>query len=1825
MAGGGNMKNLLFMVVFTVCACCIPLMAFDADQYDFSSTTHTYSSIYGTGNQSSIVNWIHGGDDELSDIIPLGFNFPFCGEMFNSIRISSNGFITLDTGLFMSYPNNGLTQDIEVPIIAPLWDDLDSGAPAPNTSSTYVLYQSSIPNRFTVEWRNVRWIYNGESTYSQNFQVVLDASGSIRFNYGSSGTINNPSASIGLTNDDHFISITPNNTFSTTVSNDNVDIFPTNRQFLFSPPPPGLTLSSPNGGENWQMRTVQAITWSFLNLTGNLKIELVRGEAAIPVFTINSSVPVNSQLVNWILPTTLSVASDYRIKISSLSIPEITDISNGYFTISEAGDQLITVLSPNGGENWEMGDTQTITWSSQGVVGNIKCTLCKGENYTEVLTIISSLPITNEIIYWNMPTTLQAGEDYRIKISSLSNPNVVDYSDQYFNIPPLPAPTLTLNSPNGGESWYLGSSHVLSWSSLNLTGNIKVELYRGEESNPVQVITSSVAANVGAINWTIPLTLSAGENYRIKLCSLSNPAVWDVSDTPFSLMVPLLLVISPNGGEDWFLGSTQTISWNYAYLPGNVRIDLIRGASLTPVHTFSTTTPTVNGMINCIIPNTIEPATDYRIKLSSVSASYIYDVSDGYFTISNPVLELTAPNGGEVWRIGQEVNILWNAANISGNARIELYRGLNTNPVGFISQGVDVSTQSYSWTVPNTLIPATDYRCKIILLNNSAIYDYSNSAFSILGSPYISLNAPNGGENWSLSTTRQISWSYANISGNAKILLYNTELTEPVLTISPWVALSNNVLNWTLPSYNLPIGNYYVEIRSLSDPSVFDTSYAPFAISYPTVNFNEPNNSASWQAGSTHPVNWDGNYLAGALMLELVQGTNNTLICVIRSSINAGAGTLNWAIPSTINAATDYRIRATMLNNPSFISFSESFIITNNPSLQLSSPNGAESWSMGTTKVITWDTAFVSGNVTLELCRGAANTVVHTITNDCPASSESFNWSIPLTLSSANDYRIKISSNGNPALYDYSNAVFAISAPQLQLVSPNGGESWIRGQQSQIRWTYANITGNLNVELYRGEAMEFVTTISTAAAINTNSFNWNIPSALALGTDYRIKISSINIPAISDVSENVFSLVGTNAPLTAGADISQVPPYIYPDTSAPYEVKCRYFDPDGTNDLKTLYLRIVNPYNNSITFNYNPTGNTYGTWAGNQGANHASLSAVSKNYVTDNLGRIGWEVCWKFFITNPNWAGCADELKFATMAMDNSDNLSNSGVWVESSQTSSFANYGISFLCAGFSENANNTKQGWQYEMADAIKNRLGGHAFIGKYNPQTGLFDTYYDNADSPEQKELILVFDWMEDELLDADGFAEAAADAAFAALQPFCNLGNINNLHLIGHSRGAVVISELTERLLQHNRPVRQVTYLDPHDWGLGNVGDDFEVNQSLPSPYYPLSADIPVGIPTHAVLGWQGVPYIETIFQRHGSDYPTVNNLDDSNGRAVAGTSNACFADNYTVNHLGIAEQYINSIRSADYVFYLRPSEDPTASKGYQRSRIGNVRMGYLESFPRSGEATQSADYTAQDDAVFNGDFNFYSPIEISGWSLHGGCVQHCVMDQDAESGTYGAKLSQSAESDAILRHNRLFVSRNSSYLRFKYKVITPSANATLRFCIDEENPLLEIPLTHTGDVFLEREIDISAYQRRNITFSFIIPASLSAPFAIVLLDDIRICHNSVGLDDEYLPDEPGQNSIPAINAITLHGAFPNPFSDRTNIRFGLKQAQFINSTIYDISGRKVRSNGTSWFPEGENFYPWDRCDDEGNPVPSGVYIIRVQGPGGSATRKMTILK
>jgi hypothetical protein len=65
----------------------------------------------------------------------------------------------------------------------------------------------------------------------------------------------------------------------------------------------------------------------------------------------------------------------------------------------------------------------------------------------------------------NSPATAHA----RIKLSGVFYPAVFDVSDADFAIT-QPQPSITVTSPNGGESWRIGTSKTIAWNSKNITG-----------------------------------------------------------------------------------------------------------------------------------------------------------------------------------------------------------------------------------------------------------------------------------------------------------------------------------------------------------------------------------------------------------------------------------------------------------------------------------------------------------------------------------------------------------------------------------------------------------------------------------------------------------------------------------------------------------------------------------------------------------------------------------------------------------------------------------------------------------------------------------------------------------------------------------------------------------------------------------------------------------------------------------------------------------------------------------------------------------------------------------------------------------------------------------------------------------------------------------------------------------------------------------------------------------------------------------------------------------------------------------------------------------
>jgi subtilisin family serine protease len=81
--------------------------------------------------------------------------------------------------------------------------------------------------------------------------------------------------------------------------------------------------------------------------------------------------------------------------------------------------------------------------------------------------------------------------------------------------------------------------------------------------------------------------------------------------------------------------------------------------------------------------------------------------------------------------------------------------------------------------------------------------------------------------------------------------------------------------------------------------------------------------------------------------------------------------------------------------------------------------------------------------------------------------------------------------------------------------------------------------------------------------------------------------------------------------------------------------------------------------------------------------------------------------------------------------------------------------------------------------------------------------------------------------------------------------------------------------------------------------------------------------------------------------------------------------------------------------------------------------------------------------------------------------------------------------------------------------------------------------------------------------------------------------------------------------------------PNPFSDRTAIRYSVSHPLDVNLAVYDRSGRLVTTLVNGRQIAGWHNVVWNRTDDEGRRLASGVYFYRLNSGTYRTTRKLVI--
>jgi len=388
--------------------------------------------------------------------------------------------------------------------------------------------------------------------------------------------------------------------------------------------PCSITVTNPNGGETWEAGSTHTIRWNSSGTNGEvwLRYSTNGGSSWNHIAYTN-----DDGSYSWTIPD--DVDSDQcKVRVSDKNDHTCYDDS-GVFTIVTPCE--ITVTSPSGGETWEAGSTHTIRWNSSGTSGEVwlRYSTNGGSSWIHIAYT------TDDGSYsWTIPDDVDS-DQCRVRVSDRNDHTCYDNSGLFTIVPPC---EITVTSPNGGETWEPGSTHTIRWTSSGTSGNVRIQYTTGGIGSWINIVSST--ADDGTYSWNIPSSINS-DKCRIRVSDVNDySGCYDISDDDFTIAPGCQITVnSPNGGETWEAGSTQTITWSSVNTSGNVRIEYSTNGGVMWLLVSGNTSD--DGSHQWNVPGSIN-STQCRVKISDVSNSTCNDQSNHQFTIStgasNPVL-----------------------------------------------------------------------------------------------------------------------------------------------------------------------------------------------------------------------------------------------------------------------------------------------------------------------------------------------------------------------------------------------------------------------------------------------------------------------------------------------------------------------------------------------------------------------------------------------------------------------------------------------------------------------------------------------------------------------------------------------------------------------------------------------------------------------------------------------------------------------------------------------------------------------------------------------------------------------------------------------------------------------------------------------------------------------------------------------------------------------------------------------------------------------------------------------------------------------------------
>jgi hypothetical protein len=762
----------------------------------------------------------------------------------------------------------------------------------------------------------------------------------------------------------------------------------------------------------------------------------------------------------------------------------------------DVAPQPITVTDPNGGETWEVGDTERIQWTNPGGYTSFTTYISRngGSSWS---TLESGLP--GNYTYRDWTVTGPASTNCRIRVRGYySGGNNYDDSNSSFTICD---PDLDVVYPNGGQTLYMGHDYTVTWTSDCVDENVKIELYKG--GTMVRQLNAGTT-NDGAQLVNIPVdgTIVAGSDYRIAIATTPSGDPYDFSNSYFTILKPTITVTSPTNGSTYGPGDVVPIRWTTNQVTTNIHVEVYQDAS--PYLLLDSSTPN-DGVYNWTVPADAPSYACFKIGVSCMWG-HVYDYSDCFEIVGcSPNLDVTFPDGGETLYMGYDYTVTWSTTTCTdATVKIELYKDATMvlqHEAGTPNDG----SQLINLPVDGTIAEGSDYQIAISAVDGDP-WDFSGANFTIL-KPTITITSPTSSSAYQPNDVVPIAWSTNMVTGNMHIEIYNYN--------APYMMVDGNSPNdnnepWTIPSDAPHSARYQVGMSAMSGHVYKFSEY--FTIGNPPpVDYPE----AVFYSQLAEP--WEDDQMGGCPDDMAQSGCAVTCVSML---LNWEDGSATDPDPGVLNAwlgasggytpggcyilwevAEDYDGEGVGLEYVGSADF------------------GSDDWAALDAEI---DAADRMPIVKVDYTTGSATFASHFVVvydrvgpSGTPSSylildpmQTAFSSAHTLAL-----YTNQVNGRNIYGLRKFTGS-FPVYAPFITVTSPTAVDAWEAGQTYEITWVSDGIVGDIQIQPYLNDVAQ--TNIDPSAP-NTGSYSWTIPAETEPSTQWQICMSG-NSMTVSNCS-----------------------------------------------------------------------------------------------------------------------------------------------------------------------------------------------------------------------------------------------------------------------------------------------------------------------------------------------------------------------------------------------------------------------------------------------------------------------------------------------------------------------------------------------------------------------------------------------------------------------------------------------------------------------------------------------------------------------------------